>query len=69
MDPVLREFVRERAGYRCEYCHLPQAVEPFFTYHIEHIVARQHGGGDEELNLGLALLPLQFAQGTQPHRV
>lgn len=54
MDPVLREFVRERAGHRCEYCHLPQAVEPFFTYHIEHIVARQHGGGDEELNLALA---------------
>jgi HNH endonuclease len=54
MDPVLREFVRERAGHRCENCHLPQAVEPFFTYHLEHIVARQHGGGDEELNLALA---------------
>ena len=54
MDPALRDFVRERAGHRCEYCHLPQAVEPFFTYHIEHIVARQHGGGDDDLNLALA---------------
>jgi HNH endonuclease len=54
MDRALREFVRERAGHRCEYCHLPQAVDAFFTYHIEHIVARQHGGGDEEPNLALA---------------
>ena len=54
MDRALREFVRERARHRCEYCHLPQAVDPFFTYHIEHIVARQHGGGDEEPNLALA---------------
>lgn len=54
MDPALRDFVRERAGHRCEYCHLPQAVDPFFTYHIEHIVARQHGGGDDDLNLALA---------------
>jgi HNH endonuclease len=54
MDAALRDFVRERADGRCEYCHLPQAVEPFFTHHIEHIVARQHGGGDEELNLALA---------------
>ena len=48
MDAALRDLVRERAGHRCEYCHLPKAAEPFFTYHIEHIVARQHGGGDDE---------------------
>jgi hypothetical protein len=54
MDPALRKFVRERAGHRCEYCHLPQVGEPFFTYHLEHIVARQHGGGDDDQNLALA---------------
>jgi len=54
MDERLRHTVRERAGYRCEYCWLPQDAEPFFAYHVEHIVARQHGGGDDSGNLALA---------------
>ena len=54
MDEGLRQFVRERAGHRCEYCRLSQEAEPFFAYHIEHIVARQHGGGDNSENLALA---------------
>ena len=28
--------------------------EPFFTYHVEHIRALQHGGTDDESNLALA---------------
>ena len=47
MDERLRQTVRERAGYRCEYCCLPQDAEPFFAYHVEYIVARQHGEGDD----------------------
>jgi 5-methylcytosine-specific restriction endonuclease McrA len=54
MDERLRQFVRERAGHRCEYCRLSQEAEPFFAYHIEHIIARQHGGGDNSENLALA---------------
>ncbi len=49
-----RAFVRQRARTRCEYCGLLQAAEPFFTFHIEHIVARQHGGADDAENLVLA---------------
>ena len=49
-----RAFVRQRARTRCEYCGLPQAAEPFFTFHSEHIVARQHGGADDAENLALA---------------
>ena len=41
MDEQLRQTVRERADHRCEYCCLPQDAEPFFAYHVEHIVARQ----------------------------
>jgi len=33
---------------------LPQDAEPFFAYHVEHIVARQHGGRDDSGNLALA---------------
>ena len=49
-----RDAVRRRAGDRCEYCRLPQAAEPDARFHIEHIVARQHGGADDEGNLALA---------------
>lgn len=54
MDERLRQFVRERASNCCEYCGLPQVAEPFFAYHIEHIIARQHGGSDDPENLALA---------------
>jgi HNH endonuclease len=53
MDAATRELVRRRANNRCEYCQLPQAYSPF-THHIEHIVAKQHGGSDEANNLALA---------------
>lgn len=54
MDELLREFVRQRAANRCEYCLLPQSAASFFTFHVEHIRARQHGGLDLEQNLALA---------------
>jgi hypothetical protein len=31
-----------------------QADEPFFRYHVEHIIPAKHGGGDDEPNLALA---------------
>jgi hypothetical protein len=36
MDAATREFVWQRADRRCEYCRLPQAIAPFFTFHVEH---------------------------------
>lgn len=53
MDATVRRHVLQRAASRCEYCRLPQhAVD--LTFHIEHIIARQHGGGDDSENLCLA---------------
>ena len=54
MDESVRQFVRERAGQRCEYCRLPQAVGLAIRFHIEHIRPSQHGGGDALDNLALA---------------
>ena len=48
-----RELVRRRAARRCEYCLLRQEHSRL-AHHIEHIVARQHGGSDEPHNLALA---------------
>lgn len=42
MDDELRDFVRRRARQRCEYCLIPQEATPYFTFHVEHIIAKQH---------------------------
>ena len=63
MDEALRERVRRRANHRCEYCHLPQAAAPFVTFHVEHVQAKQHHGGDNELNLALACPDCNFKKG------
>ena len=53
MDAAARHLVRQRAGNCCEYCRLPQeAVDA--TFHIEHVIALQHGGTDDPSNLALA---------------
>ena len=54
MSDWLRQFVRERAGYRCEYCHLPDRHPLREAFHLEHIKARQHGGPTVVENLAWA---------------
>jgi hypothetical protein len=47
--------VRQRAQGRCEYCRLPVSFYPL-PFHVDHIVARQHGGPTDIENLALACL-------------
>lgn len=54
MDALTRELVRSRARHRCEYCRIHQDDEPFYRLHVEHVIAKQHGGGDGSDNLALA---------------
>jgi hypothetical protein len=53
VDAATRANVRRRAGNRCEYCRLPQEHSDL-PHHIEHIILKQHGGGDDLENLALA---------------
>ena len=53
MDAATRDFVRRRAAGLCEYCLLRQE-HCDLTHHVEHIVAKQHGGSDDASNLALA---------------
>jgi hypothetical protein len=53
MEAAMRRLVRHRAGDRCEYCLLHQEHSGL-RHHLEHIVARQHGGSDNVDNLALA---------------
>lgn len=63
MDAATSQFVRQRAGNRCEYCRFPQEFSGL-RFHIEHIVARQHGGADAPDNLALACPECNFHKGT-----
>jgi len=53
MDFETREIVRQRAQGYCEYCLLPEAALER-SFHVEHIIAQQHLGGDDLDNLALA---------------
>lgn len=57
-----REQIRQRAFHRCECCHAPEEFS-LATFHIEHIIARQHGGSDEHTNLALACPDCNFLKG------
>jgi len=50
-ERALRKFVRERAAGYCEYCRLHQDYDRYYAFHVEHIVARQHGGSTDPANL------------------
>jgi len=51
MKASTRATVRSRAARRCEYCRLHEEDLPLFPFHVEHIVARKHGGSDNPNNL------------------
>jgi len=53
MRSSLRDLVVTRAGARCEYCHLHQD-ETFYSFYVEHVIPRQHGGSDSPDNLALS---------------
>jgi len=53
MELATRDLVRRRAAERCEYCRLHQDDNEL-VHHVEHIVAKQHGGSDDPNNLALA---------------
>ena len=63
MDAATNQFVRPRAGHCCEFCRLPQEFSGL-RFHIDHIIARQHGGTDEAANLALACPECNFHKGT-----
>ncbi|MBI5761861.1 MAG: HNH endonuclease [Planctomycetales bacterium] len=53
MTPTMVQLVRQRAGDRCEYCHMPQQFDPL-AFQIDHIIAQQHKGPTIVENLSLA---------------
>lgn len=49
----IREQVARRAEGKCEYC-LSKEENSFLRFHIDHIIAKKHGGKNELTNLAFA---------------
>lgn len=64
MSPELRKIVRARANGRCEYCHFHEDHLPLLPFHVDHVVARQHGGSEELDNLVWACPRCNSYKGT-----
>jgi 5-methylcytosine-specific restriction endonuclease McrA len=63
MTPDHREAVRQRAGCRCEYCRLPDFALDLENFHVEHIIARKHGGLDGMDNLAWSCMFCNLYKG------
>lgn len=57
-----RARIRRRAQQVCEYCRLPQRAS-ILPHQIDHIIARQHLGADDENNLCLCCLRCNLKKG------
>lgn len=64
MDVSLRVIVRQRANDSCEYCQRRQSDSPLISFHVEHIIARKHGGTDDIENLALACAECNLHKGS-----
>jgi hypothetical protein len=64
MNKKLRALVCRRADHRCEYCRLPEADAPVTPLHVEHIIARKHGGSSRASNLAAACHHCNFHKQT-----
>lgn len=64
MSVALRTVVRDRAGARCEYCHIPDLMPLLVRFHLEHIQARRHHGVHAVSNLAWACARCNALKGT-----
>ena len=62
MNPFLEQFVWDRAAGCCEYCLFPY-LDDELPFHIDHIIAQQHGGKTIAANLALACYACNLHKG------
>ena len=63
MKAETRRLVRVRAGNRCEYCRMHHHDDPLLSFHVEHIIAKQHRGSDHPSNLAWSCHKCNRAKG------
>lgn len=60
---VLREMVRQRAAFLCEYC-LAHEEDSASGFHVDHVIAEKHHGPTEDHNLSLCCPACNRAKGS-----
>jgi 5-methylcytosine-specific restriction endonuclease McrA len=64
MTEAQRQEVRRNAGFQCEYSRLREQDWLFSAFHLDHVVALQHGGSDEPDNLAWSCQQCNLLKGT-----
>jgi hypothetical protein len=59
----IKAAVAQRAGFKCEYCLLPDMVS-FYNFHIDHIKSIKHGGLSHIDNLAYCCPDCNYCKGT-----
>jgi hypothetical protein len=59
----LKGMVAKRAGYRCEYCRLPER-DSLLKFHVEHIRSSKHSGSGDFENLAYSCPDCNHYKGT-----
>ena len=65
MPPSRRQHVWERARGCCEYCQLPQDLDPR-PFHLDHIRPQKHAGPTVVENLALCCAACSLYKGPNP---
>lgn len=62
---LVRQRVAERAGFKCEYCTIPDSVAySFYKHQVDHIISLKHRGSNEIDNLAYACFTCNVNKGT-----
>jgi HNH endonuclease len=64
MNAAIHAAVWDRAERRCEYCRVHNDDWDSYSFHIEHIYAKKHGGSDDPQNLCLSCPQCNWAKGS-----
>ena len=55
--------LRSTTGRRCEYCQLHEEDDDYLSFHVEHIIAKKHGGTDDPELLCFSCAQCNWAKG------
>lgn len=61
----VREFILERDGRACVYCHARGTGTGSVPLNLDHVIARSRGGSDRPSNLVLSCIPCNQDKGSQ----
>lgn len=63
ISPIIKRRIRKRAGDCCEYWQIHRSHD-VAIHHVDHVVARKHGGSDDDSNLCWACATCSLCKGS-----